>query len=101
MQTITIRGRELPLDGLETCPDFDIQKGKLLFGACLEEWNALYTWQKRHAACVAARWFERLSKTVYPFAKDEYGHTIPNPKRDEYKAAADAWGELADELWEV
>ena len=118
MQTITIDGRELPIDGLAGCKRLNfIYSDFACRGKTLQVLLFNYDDRKRHwtcvedlpldcdnflfVVCVAARWFERLSKTVYPFAKDEYGHTIPNPKRDEYKAASDAWGELADELWEV
>ena len=107
MQTITLNGRELPIDGLEGCPDFQldsyVEHGYLVEVTYFNtiETSFLSDSQLRHAACVAARWFERLSKTVYPFAADEYWHTIPNPKCDEYRDAARAWGALADELWEV
>lgn len=55
--------REMPVEEMEGCPDFDFDEvsGKLLFGNYLKEWDALYGWQKRHAACVAAAWYGRLA----------------------------------------
>ena len=110
MPTITLDGREMPIDGLEGCRRFQVtlavKKEQELYFLNDGGWQGIcgtYTskYTNQDAACAAARWFERLSKTVYPFAADEYGHVIPNPKRDEYKAVARAWGALADELWEV
>ena len=103
MQTITLNGRELLVP--EGCPDLYIARSGKLMLIVGSKWRTFPATKNlrvlRVAACVAARWFKRLSKTVYPFAKDEYGHVISNPKRDEYKAAARAWGALGDKLWEV
>ena len=99
LPSITIDGRELPMP--EGCPDFDTWTGSDLFflvqGVKKVRWNSLEPWQKRHAACVAHRWFEYL-------ARKEASETCPDgptKKYKEYKADAETWGALADELWEV
>ena len=106
MPTIEINGREMPIDGLEGCRRFQVtlavKKEQELYFLNDGGWQGIcgtYTskYTNQDAACAAARWFEYL-------ARKEASETCPDgptKKYKEYKADAETWGALADELWEV
>ena len=123
MQTITIDGRELPIDGLAGCKRLNfIYSDFACRGKTLQVLLFNYDDRKRHwtcvedlpldcdnflfVVCVAARWFERLAKVTFKrhamsgvSMLDAINRSPGAIQVDEYRAAARAWGELADELW--
>ena len=108
MQTITINGRELLVP--EGCPDLYIARSGKLMLIVGSKWRTFPATKNlrvlRVAACVAARWFERLAKVTFKrhamsgvSMLDAINRSPGAIQVDEYRAAARAWGELADELW--
>ena len=98
MPTIEINGHVLPVP--EGCPDIKIIVQELkVSGALIKkcEWNRLYSYEKRHAACVAAEWFEHKANTQGL----RFGHLMNHGHGDyeiyqECKKAAKAWRRLID-----
>ena len=102
MQTTTINGREIPVP--EGCPDFRLNSDGstliFLISDRRKSWcklSLLSSAEQRHAACVAAEWFEHKANTQGL----RFGHLMNNGHGDyeiyqECKKAAKAWGKLID-----